>query len=550
MRQVTATEKYRAVNEGKMAKGEFVRQMRMAYPSVISQWNSYNDTVTILRNRGYITEKTGIESYDSRMDLNISQNSIDRGVRYELQGQGVDPTTVTDKELVAKVTERVVKNLKKDPLHYINLIAKESSHVDKNDKMKETKRGKVEADTFNGMKKAELKENIQSAKENIIKVASVIRAKYAEIPGFNSILKDFLQTHQHDIKAGKVTDPIAEFDDYIDLNYDRLDEQPVEEGIGAQLLGRIPLPKDMLYSLIESLFEESSVQGKFKNILEMGEAMNILKKEVENGEIKTTHQLTKAFNTLVQASSLDEQPVKENYGPDIAQIFSIIEDRASDSGFDVQEEAMEVMEAIGQEFEIDFEFGAGPSRQAEAKGKDHDGDGDIDGDDYMMAKDKAIKKAMGKDEIVREHVKNIITKVLQEQMINEAATNELARLADDYAEFQGMKQSIIALQDIVTDIESFYDKTREKIQKVYDSIGEIRNEEGLKVGGFIAPTIEAAFNKDLRPVTKVGFTGGLETPKVKTMSSREFEDMKQQQGIEEEPKQTVFAPIAESKKKK
>lgn len=30
--------------------------------------------------------------------------------------------------------------------------------------------------------------------------------------------------------------------------------------------------------------------------------------------------------------------------------------------------------------------------------KDHDGDGDIDSDDYMMAKDKAIKKAMGKEE--------------------------------------------------------------------------------------------------------------------------------------------------------
>jgi len=32
----------------------------------------------------------------------------------------------------------------------------------------------------------------------------------------------------------------------------------------------------------------------------------------------------------------------------------------------------------------------------EKKGKDHDGDGDIDSDDYMAAKDKAIKKAMGK----------------------------------------------------------------------------------------------------------------------------------------------------------
>jgi len=30
--------------------------------------------------------------------------------------------------------------------------------------------------------------------------------------------------------------------------------------------------------------------------------------------------------------------------------------------------------------------------------KDHDGDGDIDSEDYMMAKDKAIKKAMGEEE--------------------------------------------------------------------------------------------------------------------------------------------------------
>lgn len=29
--------------------------------------------------------------------------------------------------------------------------------------------------------------------------------------------------------------------------------------------------------------------------------------------------------------------------------------------------------------------------------KDHDGDGDIDSKDYMMAKDKAIKKAMGEE---------------------------------------------------------------------------------------------------------------------------------------------------------
>ena len=38
----------------------------------------------------------------------------------------------------------------------------------------------------------------------------------------------------------------------------------------------------------------------------------------------------------------------------------------------------------------------------EAKKKDHDKDGDIDSDDYLAARDKAIKKAMGKDKKVDE----------------------------------------------------------------------------------------------------------------------------------------------------
>ena len=182
----------------------------------------------------------------------------------------------------------------------------------------------------------------------------------------------------------------------------------------------------------------------------------------------------------------------------------------------------------------------------ETKGKDLDGDGDVDGDDYKHAKDKAIKKAMGKDEIVKENIKNIISKVLEEQVINEAATNELAKFADQYGGFEGMKPAIIQLQDVVTDIESYYDKTRSKIQKVYDTLGDIRNEEGLKVGGFLAPSIESAFNKDLRPVTKSGFTKGLDTPKVKVISSRDLNrhdvgvpDIGTE--IDEEEKQTVYS---------
>jgi hypothetical protein len=513
MRQVTASEKLKAVNEGKLAKSEFVRQMRQQFPNYISPMNGFTDSVRILKNRGLINEETGVDTYDSRHDLNISSDSIDRGVRYELQGKGIDPTDAKQEDF-DKVKDIVIKNLKKDPLHYINLLAKDSSHVDKNDKPKEVKRGAADKDTFNDLKKATLKEGyteeqINSAierikekkegekkelpksfadqekdqiekdamkakgmikedpRENIIAVAKVIRDKYSEIPGFTRILKDFLFTHQQEIKSGEVKpeDALAEFDNYIDANYDRLDEK--EEGV-------------------------NEYRG--------------------SGE----------------------------------DIKSIIRDKAADSGFSEQEEAMEVMEFIGQEYEIDFEFGAGPSRQAEAKGKDHDGDGDIDSDDYMAAKDKAIKKAMGKN--VNEAIKAIINKLLEEGTLNEAATNELARIADDYAGFEGMKSAILDLQNIVTDIEGYYDKTRDKIQKVYDRLGEIRNEDGLKVGGFLAPAIESAFNKDLRPVTKTGFTKGLDTPKVKTISSAEIDAARAAGEIEEEPKQTMFTPVNENKK--
>ena len=56
MRTITVTEKYRAVNEGKMAKSEFVRQMRQSYPMYVSSVSDFNSTVQILKNRNMLFE--------------------------------------------------------------------------------------------------------------------------------------------------------------------------------------------------------------------------------------------------------------------------------------------------------------------------------------------------------------------------------------------------------------------------------------------------------------------------------------------------------------
>ena len=153
----------------------------------------------------------------------------------------------------------------------------------------------------------------------------------------------------------------------------------------------------------------------------------------------------------------------------------------------------------------------------------------------MAAKDKAIKKAMGKEEELKEAIKSIIKKTLSEEMINEAATNELAKLADSYGGFKGMQVIINDLENIVTDVQSYYARTQEKLQSVFNKVEQVENEEWLKVGGFLAPAIEAAFRKDVRPVQRKGFMDGVEIPKVKFLPKEVPTPQ-----MEEEPKQTIF----------
>ena len=145
---------------------------------------------------------------------------------------------------------------------------------------------------------------------------------------------------------------------------------------------------------------------------------------------------------------------------------------------------------------------------------------------------------------LKEAFKAIITKVLTEEVITEAATGNLSKIADTYNDFEGMQSAVNALENIVTDIESYYGKTREKIQKVYDSFNNIKNPDGLNMGALLGPSIQAAFMKDLAPVRDKGFIKGLEMPKVKMLTPDDI----QEEELEE--KETVFKPVTEGKKYK
>ena len=724
----TATEKYHAVLEGKLSEAEFIRQMRQAYPQYITQWNGYNDSVSILKQKQLIFEKKEAKKDIDVLADQFPLNVIERGIDAELEAKGIDSTGNVSKEDYMKARVKVIANLQKDANHYINLMAGESSKVDKHDQMVEPKKGN-EVDVHNGLKKADLREgtpgyhddgtaksndemddderntfydNLDSVPEQTTKslreqTIDVISLLKKERQADNDVIKDFIKTHFNDIRGASPSEIVDEFDEFVSVNYESpsdymqetekesrphmssdkflrhieklhkdnqtqmakekeveeamsdaemdaikdykpgsMDERPNTYKLGdkfssdfdyegmlqAGLKVKISTPLAKMQQLYDS-FEDVNYHSENSHL---GHAIDYIEDGDKAGALKHLKlfrdAIRKTLGSFNEGASKVRKQLNERVGS-LQEFIALIQDRAEENGTSEAEEAEEVMYAIGDHYNIGVDIMKGPrdddngvnegrrrksqggkvvtendydtggyvesmgpifdkavnmlikaweewkmgpltepgmiefakkdvleyletqlmvENLEEAKGKDHDGDGDVDKDDYMAAKDKAIKKAMGKDEAVKENIKAIIFKVLEEGVINEAATNALAEFSDTYGGYEGMKQAIIALQDIVTDIESYYDKTRSKIQKVYNTLGDIRNEEGLKVGGFLAPAIEQAFNKDLRPAVKGGFTKGLDQPKVRVISQADIDAHNSgERPLGEEEKQTVFS---------
>ena len=587
MRVKSVTERYRAVNEGTMSKKEFVRQMRQQYPMHITQFNGFDDSVQILKNRGLLFEtKTEVveeaKVYDDRPALTYSLDALDRGIRVELATMGVEPGQQSVKaEDLKKATKKAKDNLEKNATHYLDLMSGESKKVDKQDKMKETKRGAKDTDVMNGLKKATLKEGyteeqieaaIQRIKERKTPIGEVEKSEEEkEIQGFKdkalvdagvSLTGTGASTHEIVFDHRGTTQTIA-FRDSEEAAEQAKAKLEDTGYFGDKNLRVVPAgmeeKKDVVKeagktALIQTMNNAiSAIKGKYGEMPGIaGIIRDFLKTHLD--DLANGADPLDEFENYVDANydSLSETEVSEEYKAAYDSLVEAIKELNTDG--DEIAAAQDAMEFIGQHYSIDFEFGAGPSRMEEKKGKDHDGDGDIDGDDYMAAKDKAIKGAMGKDEQIKEAVKSIIKKVLTENTLNEAATGNLSKFSDDYADFAGMTQIINQLENLVTEVEGFYAKTGDKLQKIFDSIGNVTNEEGLKVGGFIAPAIESAFKKDIQPVVKRGFMNSVQIPTIKQITQSDIDlhnSGERSLGEEEmEEKQTMFTPVMESKKNK
>ena len=94
----TLQEKYNGINEGKFTKDQFLRDARMEQPSLVTQYNGYDDAVKILKNRGMIRETYSTEESFKDYSDDALADMIINSSRYE-----------GNEEIIARVRQELAR---------------------------------------------------------------------------------------------------------------------------------------------------------------------------------------------------------------------------------------------------------------------------------------------------------------------------------------------------------------------------------------------------------------------------------------------------------
>lgn len=453
---------YIALTEGRMSRSEFLRQARQSFPNLIGAGNNFEDALKILTRKGLINEELIYQNKADKFPL----ESIERGIRYELEVMDVFDVHHPSQEQYKKARQRAIDNLGKDPLYYINRIAggtkeladRNQKEVDNNDQMK-----KVEAGTKHTLKEG----------------------KYiTEAPTEDNVQlnKKFLDLY---IK-------------YKDGNYKVKDKETGELKAGKKLAPETAASKACM--VVRKSMNAPRFRPDRNTIASCSVGRGKLQYQGEKDGVPT-------FN---YAWSLKEATKTVN-DPLFSQFYQHFVKKYKDAG--------------------------DPNAELKAR-KDAKG---------ALARYKAKQmKEQQEKAVLKEHIINIVGKVL-----NEAATANLAQLSDENASVSELPGIINNLENVVTEIESFWIKEQQKIQGIFDQVGNIKNEDGLPVGyKFVQPIIDS-LKKDLDPVLAKITLDDLKLPEAPASDQTQVNDPNAEVDPNDpnavpsvEPKQTVFSPAA------
>jgi hypothetical protein len=169
-------------------------------------------------------------------------------------------------------------------------------------------------------------------------------------------------------------------------------------------------------------------------------------------------------------------------GPE-GEAAKIIDDMYSDIAVDMGAHADDDFEAIYNELldQLIDKYGQDDADTHETKGKDLDKDGDVDSDDYMKAKDIAIKKAMGQEEKKKTPIGEFILSHYDKDagQFPKGETAVLTMVEKDYGE-QFIEPAKAFIERINQTFEQFQMRTQPQQMEMDTEFDRMRELAGLR----------------------------------------------------------------------
>jgi len=226
---------YQELQEGKMTRHQFLRNARMMFPNHVTQHNSFEDSVKILKNRGLLNEGNAVQGTPDKAPTYKYPNEATKYKKVvqepEVDEQdGIYPaTTLTDIP-----TEKMDKKVK-----------------DKSDGLEPIK----PKDTKNEMKKIRI---VKESKKNLTEAEE----KDLATPDVESIKKMMLQ-NSNLVSKLKAVNSTTELQDLADEIFKRLDPKLLQNISGA---------KTAITNALKSASEDAKGKKEFRPGLDLGKS--------------------------------------------------------------------------------------------------------------------------------------------------------------------------------------------------------------------------------------------------------------------------------------
>ena len=345
-------EQYNLITEGKGHKDVFLKDAKSRYPNMLTNSSTFDQATKILVNRGVIKENLGgvvtlkpitkIESLSKKESWEDKfVNFINEAGKKELNAlvnDDIDPKNNKEQEEKIKAEEKKVSNEVENSL---------SSNYDYSPKV----------DNINNVNAQEMLNGVYyESKQNPELSLEELQAK---------VIKNLSEDELYYVKEGQFG---AEGVGYV--------EQKVSENDGESYGG--------------SGYSEKLKEGDDEMV------------PVKEGKERCTDCGEDTEGIEILSESLGGVVTTGNPNSLAAMSGEVIRQMMAEAGeFKADDAGSQYHSSLYAENEVQEDEGENISYKdtdvaLEEKKKDHDGDGDIDSDDYLAARDKAIKKAMGK----------------------------------------------------------------------------------------------------------------------------------------------------------